>query len=246
MRRFLAVLAVFGAFLWNAAGPPAGSAASPPPRHVVILGDSVARGAGDESRRGIAGNLHGLSVTNLGIDGARTFTVLRHLRSQAVRESVRAADAVIVSIGGNDLFGDTRARLWSTFAPNLSIRRASQRVRRVVNAVRRENGTARIYLLGLYNPYRAAWLDPHIAKWDARLIAMFAETRGVTVIRIADVLEPAGSISAIDRFHPSARGYRAIAALWTAVAKPPLSESGSCAAAVQSCATAFPAGTPSR
>ena len=232
--------------LWTAGVPPAGPAVSPPPQRVAILGDSVARGAGDESRLGIAGNLRGLSVTNLGIDGARTFTVLRHLRNDAVREAVRGADAVIVSIGGNDLFGDTRARLWSTFAPQLSMRRAALRVRRVVHAVRHENATARIYLLGLYNPYRAAWLDPHIAKWDARLIVMFAETRGVTVIRIADVLASPAAISPLDRFHPSAKGYRALAELWTAAAQLPLCESGGDAAAVQSFATRLPAGTPSR
>ena len=182
-----------------------------PVARVVILGDSVARGAGDESGRGIGGHLPEVSVTNLGIDGARTFTVLRHLRSGAVREAVRGADAVIVSIGGNDLFGDSRARLWSTFAPPVSMWRASHRVRRVVAAIRRENTSAHIYLLGLYNPYGAKWLDPHIARWDARLIEMFAETRGVTVVRVADVLDGAGMISALDRFHPSAKGYRAVA-----------------------------------
>ncbi len=191
--------------------PPAGPAASPPPKRVAILGDSVARGTGDESRLGIAGNLRGLSVTNFGIDGARTFTVLRHLRNGAVREAVRGADAVIVSIGGNDLFGDTPARLWSTFAPSLSMRRAALRVRRVVNAVRRENATARIYLLGLYNPYRHRWLDRQVDRWDARLIARFGGHPQVTVIRICDLLRRDDRISALDRFHPGAAGYAAIA-----------------------------------
>lgn len=181
------------------------------PRQVAILGDSVARGAGDESGRGVGGFLRGVSVANLGIDGARTWTVLRHLRSARVRETVRKADAVIVSIGGNDLFGDAHARLRSTLAPEWAMRRAARRVGRVVAAVRRENASARIYVLGLYNPYRAAWLDAHIARWDARLIASLAESRGVTVIRIADLLERPGTLSALDRFHPSAAGYRAIA-----------------------------------
>ena len=89
--------------------------------------------------------------------------------------------------------------------------RASMRVKEVVGAIRGINATADIYLLGLYNPYRAAWLDKHIARWDSRLIAMFAETRGVTVIRIADLLDTQAMLSPIDRFHPSAAGYRAVA-----------------------------------
>jgi len=182
-----------------------------PPRRVVILGDSVAHGAGDESGRGIAGNLPGMTVANLGIDGARTYTVLRHLRSPQVRAEVTQADAVILSIGGNDLFGDSGARLLSTVAPSIAMRRAGLRVERVVKAIRRENSSARIYLLGLYNPYRAAWLEPHIARWDALLIRTFADTPGVTVVRVGDMLRGKEMISPIDRFHPSAAAYRAVA-----------------------------------
>ena len=117
------------------------------PHTVAILGDSVARGAGDESGRGISGYLTNVNVSNLAIDGARTTTVLRHMRNGTVRSALRRADAVIVSIGGNDLFGDTPARLFSTVAPELAMRRASIRVRRVVTAIRRENHLARMYLL---------------------------------------------------------------------------------------------------
>lgn len=190
---------------------PAAPVRTEPPQRVAILGDSVARGAGDESRRGIGGSLSGVTVANLGIDGARTTTVMRHLRSRAVRDALRGADAVILSIGGNDLFGDSQARLLTTFAPELAMHRAEQRVRRVVAAVRRENATARIYVLGLYNPYRAAWLDPLIARWDARLTGASAEMGGVTVVRVIDLLDGPGMLSPIDRFHPSAAGYRAIA-----------------------------------
>jgi lysophospholipase L1-like esterase len=186
---------------------PAGSAPSPP-RRIVILGDSVARGAGDESGHGIA---FPAAVVNLGIDGARTVTVLRLLTTERARAAVHNADAVVISIGGNDLFGDSIARMRSTFAPAWAMRRASARVAAIVQSVRRENATARICLLGLYNPYGARWLDPHVARWDAGLINRFAATAGVTVIRIADVLDTPATLSPIDHFHPSAFGYRAIA-----------------------------------
>ncbi len=56
---------------------------------VVIVGDSLARGTGDESGRGIAGNLDLIFRTrripfaptlNLGINGARTYVVRSLLR----------------------------------------------------------------------------------------------------------------------------------------------------------------------
>ncbi|HEX8169643.1 MAG TPA: GDSL-type esterase/lipase family protein [Thermoanaerobaculia bacterium] len=188
-----------------------------PPRRVVIVGDSVAHGAGDETRRGgIGAWLRGADVVNLGVDGARTANVLRVLATQRARAAVRRADAVVLSIGGNDLFGDSRARLVSLVAPRLAMRVVNARVAAVVARVRRENDRARIYVVGLYNPYARSslgpWIDVQVARWDARLIARFATLPAVTVIRIADVLARPERISALDRFHPSSGGYRAIAA----------------------------------
>lgn len=196
---------------------------APPPlaedgiQRVVILGDSVARGAGDETGRGIAGALDTLlpsphEVINLGIDGARTRTVLARIDRF---EALRRADAIVLSIGGNDLFGDSHARLFSMLAPRIAMRRGIARVETLVARIRRENAHATIILLGLYNPYRrasiGAWVDKRVAEWDARLIAAFADDSRVDVVRIADLLRAPQAISALDRFHPSGRGYRAIA-----------------------------------
>lgn len=184
---------------------------APPPHdgifRVAILGDSVAHGAGDESGRGIAGNLDALLggrhiVQNLGIDGARTWHVLRLLRQPVL------ADAFIVSIGGNDLYGDSLARLTTLVAPSLAMERAINRVAAIVATIHRANPAARIFLLGLYDPYRTPFLDEQVAHWDAKLIERFARDRAVDVVRIADVV----TVSPLDHFHPGAAGYAAIAA----------------------------------
>jgi lysophospholipase L1-like esterase len=180
---------------------------------VAILGDSVAHGAGDESGRGIAGHLDALLrgphvVQNLGIDGARTWQVLRLLRSGAARASLAACDAVVVSIGGNDLFGDAAARFTTLLAPSPAMDRTISRVAAIVREIHRVTPAARIVLLGLYDPYRTAFLDEQAAHWDARLIERFARDRGVDVVRIADVVR----LSPVDHFHPGAAGYAAIAA----------------------------------
>lgn len=187
----------------------------------VILGDSVARGAGDESRRGIAGRLddaltvlgiRSAPTANLGIDGARTGVVRRLLEKKTAREAIRTADAVIVSIGGNDLYGDSLARLLAGVWPAHQRQRTIGKVARVIADVRRINPTAHIYLLGLYDPYRKPFLDTQVNLWDAQLITRFAASRHVTVIRIHDLIDRAGRISPLDRFHPSASGYASIAA----------------------------------
>jgi len=191
---------------------------------VVVLGDSVARGAGDEKGLGLPGWLHhdlratangAASTLNLGINGGRTLNVARLLRQPRARSSIAQADLVVMSIGGNDLYGDSLARLLTTLWPWYQRERTLSKVASLVAQVRQINPGARIYILGLYNPYEASgagrWIDVQVNLWDGALIQRLAAMRGVTVIRIADVLARADRLSPIDHFHPGTLGYAAIA-----------------------------------
>lgn len=181
---------------------------------IVVIGDSVAHGAGDESGRGLAGALAAVShqpVENLGINGARTFNVMHYLDRPDVRAKLRAARLIVVSIGGNDLFGSSLERFRSLLAPRLASFFVAWRVQSVVARIHLENPSAPIVLLGLYNPYRLPTLDTEIARWDGQLITRFAAWHAVNVIRIADLLDTPTALSPLDHYHPSARGYRAIA-----------------------------------
>lgn len=177
---------------------------------IAVLGDSVAHGAGDEARRGgFAGRL---GATNLGVNGARTGVVLDLLRQADVRNAVRDADLVVVSIGGNDLYGDTLARLATIAAPSLVMEHTLDRIAAIVDRIHDANPAARVILLGLYDPYRTPYLDEQVARWDARLIARFAHDRAVDVVRIADLFAYTARLSPLDHFHPGAAGYEQIAA----------------------------------
>jgi lysophospholipase L1-like esterase len=177
---------------------------------IAVIGDSVTHGAGDESGRGgIAGRL---GAVNLGVNGARTTGVLELLRRGDVRDALRGADLVIVSIGGNDLFGDTLARLATLVAPSFAMERTIDRIALIVGGIHAANPAARVVLLGLYDPYRKPALDEQVARWDARLIERFASDRAVDVVRIADLFAYTARLSPIDHFHPNAEAYALIAA----------------------------------
>ena len=191
---------------------------------VVVVGDSVARGAGDERGLGITGSLdaefrkvnrRAAAVVNLGVNGARTSKIRNLIEQTTAACTLRTADVIIVSIGGNDLYGDSRARLVSRILPSVQQHRTLARIDRLVARMREINPAARVYLLGLYNPYRRSsvggWLHRQVNLWDARLITRFASARGVLVLRICDLLEREERISTADRFHPGSSGYQAIA-----------------------------------
>jgi lysophospholipase L1-like esterase len=218
MKRLTAVIVLLAA----SCGRPSSITPHARPLRLVVVGDSVAHGAGDEHGLGISGSLdhelrlRGIAaepVLNLGINGARTFNV--HALLARKRAALLHADIAIVSIGGNDLYGDTRARLLSTLFPAVHQILTAHNVRRIVAELHALNPAMRIYVLGLYNPYRggaqSTWLDRQVNLWDARLIAQFAALQHVTVIRICDLLDRPDRISSVDHFHPGAMGYEEIA-----------------------------------
>ena len=85
------------------------------------------------------------------------------------------------------------------------------RVAAIVTRLHTINPEARIYLLGLFDPYRLPELDRQVAIWDSSLIARFAEDADVDVVRIADLFIYTLRLSSLDHFHPGAAGYAAIA-----------------------------------
>jgi lysophospholipase L1-like esterase len=178
---------------------------------VVILGDSVARGAGDESGRGIAGNLPHAVTVNAAVNGSRTWEVFARLRGDAVRTVVASADVVVLSIGGNDLYGSRWEQLVSTLAPRLSMMLVRSRVAALVATLHAINGRARIVIVGLHNPYRELPLGAAVARWNAGLLERFADDRRVAVLPIADLFAGTDRRSSLDHFHPNAAAYAAIA-----------------------------------
>lgn len=215
MRRFVVLL-----FLLDAcgAGPPA-RVLNHSAQHILVAGDSVAHGEGDESHLGFARHLdHELArlgiahetPADVAISGSRTRDLARVLAQPRVRALVANADAIVLSIGGNDLYGDSRARLLSMIAPRLMMDVVAERVASIVHDVERES-RARIVLLGVYDPYRNPRLDEYVSLWSAKLLERFADDRRVSVITIADLFVARRRISPIDGFHPNADAYDRIA-----------------------------------
>jgi len=199
-----------------AAAPPAGTIVP------IILGDSLARGTGDESGLGIGGrfvdelrrrHITSKNIVNLAINGARTGDLLQQLQSPNVRTLLAESNVVIVSIGGNDLWGDN----WRNAAPpdpELIMGHVLEMIRRAVDAIRAANPSARVFVIGLYNPFvttpMGKMLTPFVNEWNARLVEQFAKDPNLVVVQTADLFNWRDRLS-LDRFHPGDEGYTLIA-----------------------------------
>lgn len=87
---------------------------------IAAVGDSLAKGTGDDKgegfvRRAVAGLSSGGTeaelVGNLGINGLTTSGLQEKLKEQGVKYVLEQADIILVSIGGNDLFQGAQSML---------------------------------------------------------------------------------------------------------------------------------------
>jgi lysophospholipase L1-like esterase len=192
------------------------------PLRIVTVGDSLAYGTGDEERQGIAGRLREelrtrgamADTTNLGVNGAQTADLLARLKHQRAQDALRDADAIVLSIGANDLFRTPGARDETLHNPLGVAEKILGRVQEVVAQLHRINPYARVLLLGGYNPVPThpfkALINQYVGAWDELLAARFAQDPLVAVVKMSDLVTPQ-RLSRFDHFHPGGAAYEAAA-----------------------------------
>jgi len=189
----------------------------------LILGDSLAKGTGDETGLGIGGRLvdelkktrpNVQTAVNIAVNGSRTADLEAQLKSRNVQTLIAQANVVVISIGGNDLWGGTDYRVVQLRNPAAVMDQVLDRVANVVTTVRRANPTARIFMIGLYNPFVNApfgkQLSTLVNRWNARVTERFANDPNFTLVETSDLFSHRDRLS-LDRFHPNDEGYRLIA-----------------------------------
>lgn len=191
--------------------------------HIVAIGDSLAYGAGDESGSGIVGRIDAelesrgvrrVTATNLGVNGAQTADVLRRLEQERVQKELARADAIVLSIGANDLFRSPHSREELLRSPLGVAERILGRIGTIVAEIHSINPDARILLLGGYNPVPshewAPTINQYLGIWDQALAGRFADDDHVAVVKMSDLVT-AQRLSRHDSFHPGADAYRDVA-----------------------------------
>lgn len=189
---------------------------------VVVIGDSLAHGTGDETGKGIPGDLEddfkarGISadVKNYGVAGATTGDVEGKLNDDAIRGDVANADAIVLSVGANNVFQDPEARARAIRDRDTYAQEILERVAGVVGQIRAINPDAELMLLGGYNPLPDHPLSGGIARyvknWDKLLNKRFASDPLIDVVKTSDIIDSGAKLAA-DHFHPGAAAYREIA-----------------------------------
>ena len=236
-------VAVFTTGFWlvlsGPVGQPVGSAPAggevsttiprpPGARLLLVLGDSLARGTGDETGKGYALDVLQFlrrrgpaDIANLAINGAESGEVRDLLLRQNVRRLAASADLILLSVGGNDLSHAIPRSSPSPVKALAEIGRTrdqfAENLRRILRGLRETNPKAPVYVLGLYDPFGEGDAPARagasvILSWNTLLEETSLAYPGIFVVPTFDLFQGRADRLAVDRFHPNRRGYEAIAA----------------------------------
>lgn len=196
-------------------------------RLLLVLGDSLARGTGDESGRGWAGDVldafkrrGNARMSNLGVDGAESSDVLRVAETPNVRTLAASADAILISAGGNDLSHTATRGIPSVTEVAGSIEKARDayvtNLRAILKGLREANPKSPIYLIGLYDPFGMEGAEGRLGRsivisWNGLAAETALAFDGVHVVPVFDIFDGRPDRLAADKFHPNRKGYALIA-----------------------------------
>ncbi|NPV91363.1 MAG: GDSL family lipase [Firmicutes bacterium] len=213
----------------DAAGPAPPVIASPAAKNpddvnILIIGDSIAKGTGDEQFKGFGGYLPELMknqtkksivVDNAGIDGLKTPDLLQLVRSGRLDSAMAAADYILISIGGNDL---REIQSLKDIAKEAAYREKRDAylagLNEIVGEIRADNQDAVLIFIGLYDPYAGENANENagmVSGWNYETQIIAAKDGKAVFVPTYDLFRfNLDRFIAGDRLHPNSAGYQTV------------------------------------
>jgi len=197
---------------------------------IVSAGDSLTQGVGDSTKRGgyvpylkdlleKDKGIDGVNIVNFGVKGNRSDQLLERLHSKKVKQAVKDANMIIITIGGNDMMKVVRENFsklsFQAFKQQKQI--YEKNLDKAIKDIRSDSPESTIVLVGLYNPFIKWFADISeindiIDNWNAaskEILSKYPDTHFVEVKDIFD--EGSEELLYKDYFHPNDKGYELMA-----------------------------------
>ena len=198
---------------------------------IAVLGDSLAKGTGDDDGSGFARRTVDLLqkdgkeaklIANLGINGQKTASVLSSLEEPGVQHVLQQSNMIFVSIGANDLFNAGEALGNTQQAPSkeqllANLPKASKTLQQILERISKINPDAHILYLGLYNPFSdlpelRVPGNEAVTTWNTTAMNIINNQANMSLIPTFDLFQQnLNKYLSSDHFHPNGTGYEQIA-----------------------------------
>ncbi|EJR58636.1 hypothetical protein IIO_04224 [Bacillus cereus VD115] len=189
---------------------------------VVSLGDSLTRGVGDKEGIGYIGRMkedlqkdykQKVALTNLAVSGAKMPDLLKQIESSGAQYSIKQADVIVLTIGGNDLFPgwESLGKIdLETYRPDTET--FQNEAKKIIDEIRKLNTDSPIFWLGLYNPFEDVedlkGSSNIVVDWNASLEKLALNDKNVFITPTFDLFQNRGKdLLYSDHFHPNEVGY---------------------------------------
>lgn len=197
---------------------------------IVAAGDSLTQGVGDSRKSG--GYIRYLeesleketfirkaSFENFGVRGNRSDQLLKRLENKTLQSSIKEADLIILTIGGNDLMEVIKANFSNLRLDHFQIGQKvfAEQLQDIFSTLRHSNPNAPIVLVGLYNPFftwfaDVAEMNQIVDAWNGESKSIVEQDGNAYFVDIHDLFLSNGeTLLYTDYFHPNDRGYQLIA-----------------------------------
>ncbi|WP_142323069.1 SGNH/GDSL hydrolase family protein [Bacillus cereus] len=189
---------------------------------IVSLGDSLTRGVGDKEGIGYVGRMkedlqkdykQKIALTNLAVSGAKMPDLLKQIESNGAQYSIKQADVIVLTIGGNDLFPgwESLGKIdLETYRPDTET--FQNEAKKIIEEIRKLNTDSPFFWLGLYNPFEDVedlkGSSNIVVDWNASLEKLALNDKNVYITPTFDLFQNRGKdLLYSDHFHPNEVGY---------------------------------------
>lgn len=193
--------------------------------NILVMGDSLAKGTGDDSGKGFAKGFGDLmkskeskpiNITNIGINGDTSSGLLNVLNDEQNLKYAEQSKIIFISIGGNEIKGFKSAGTSIENRSNMNDveNKYFNNLQNVFKIIRSRNKNSTIVFIGLYNPFGNNINSDKIkflADWNSKTDEFVSQDTNAVFIPTYDLFKyNMDSYLAGDDFHPNTLGYEAI------------------------------------
>ncbi|OVE67426.1 acyl-CoA thioesterase [Clostridium diolis] len=192
--------------------------------NILVLGDSLAKGTGDEKGLGFSGYFSEywktkvskeIKINNLAINGDVSNGLLNVVQESQTLADIKGSNMIFISIGGNEISKLKNTDISSSTTKIKDIQDTYlANLKSIFNIIRANNQSSMVVFIGLYNPFGKDLTSDKVSilnEWNyqsQQLLsldsnAIFIPTYDLFKYNLQDYL-------AADNFHPNSTGYQAI------------------------------------
>lgn len=206
----------------------------------VAVGDSLTEGVGDLTKQGGFVSLvkqdltrnynYQVKALNYGVSGNTSQQILqRMVENKDLQTSLKQADLLSLTVGGNDLMRVVRKNLANLAVGDFVQPQAAYQANlaKIIEQARKDNADLPIYIVGIYNPFYLSFPDlPQMQEvldnWNQASQDVISQYEQVYFVPVDELLSKGlggdnqtGTVNdllfAEDNFHPNTTGYQLMA-----------------------------------